>query len=81
MSSSNTLSNLSGPPPLISRIDGKFLLECDEIEYLEEYVLAGIRLPNSDFVFEATYPRKEIDGYLLAHGKPELYDVSEFPKS
>lgn len=77
MSSPDTPNNASGAFPLISRVDGKFLLDCDEIEYLEEYVLAGIRLPYSDFTFEATYPRKEIDGYLSQHGQPKLYDVSK----
>ena len=81
MSSSGTPSNPDGALPLISRVDGRFLLDCGEIEYLEQYVLAGIRLPCSDFVFEATHPRKEIDIYLSKHGKPELYDVSEFLKS
>ena len=81
MGSSGTPNNPSGALPLISRVDGRFLLDCGEIEYLEQYVLAGISLPCSDFVFEATYPRKEIDIYLSGHGKPGLYDVGEFLKS
>lgn len=75
MSFSTPPGNPSGALPLISQVDGKFLLDCDEIEGLEEYVLACIRLPQSDFMFEATYPREKIDIYLSSRGNPKLYDV------
>lgn len=75
MSSSSPPNNPSGALPLISQVDGKFLLDCDEIEGLEEYVLAGIRLPQSESVFEAIYPREKIVIYLTSRGKPKLYDV------
>jgi hypothetical protein len=66
---------------LISQIGGKLILDCKEIEDLEEYVLAGIPLPGSEKEFENTYPRKKINWALSRRGYPNLYDVSKSLKT
>lgn len=65
----SSIGGLLGATTLDARRD--FILESEALKQLREYVLVGIKLPDSTYAFEIQCPRTE----LTPSGLGEHYDV------